>query len=151
MNQDKISPFNNIKSSNPENIVQRPSNESEVIRLELSNQLKEKFEGVFYDKDNSILTVYVNSEKSKPIVLKSKVDKSSMRNTIEQFNERADGTLDKEIKALLISSIRFQLGKYIKFDDTEQKWYSENYPDDSSLIVDKGQGSNNIEEDEEKN
>lgn len=148
MNQDKISPFNNIKSSNPENIVQRPSNESEVIELELSNQLKEKFEGVFYDKDNSILNVYVNSEKSKPIVLKSKVDKSSMRNTIEQFNERADGTLDKETKALLISSIRFQLTKYIKFDDTEQKWYSENYPDDPIV---EGQGSNNIEEDEEKN
>ena len=148
MNQDKISPFNNIKSSNPENIVQRPSNESEVIELELSNQLKEKFEGVFYDKDNSILTVYVNSEKSKPMVLKSKVDKSSMRNTIEQFNERADGTLDKETKALLISSIRFQLTKYIKFDDTEQKWYSENYPDDPIV---EGQGSNNIEEDEEKN
>ena len=64
-----------------------------------------------------------------------------MRKTIEQFNERADGTLDKEIKALFVSSIRFQLGKYIKFDDTEQKWYSENYSDDP--IVDK-------EEDEEE-
>ena len=58
-----------------------------------------------------------------------------MRKTIEQFNERADGTLDKEIKALFVSSIRFHLRKYVKFDDSEQKWYSENYPNDP--IVDK--------------
>ena len=30
--------------------------------------------------------------------------------------------------------------KYVKFDDTEQRWYSENYPDDPSLIESKGKG-----------
>ena len=34
MNQDKISPFDNIKLSNPENIVQRPSNDNEDLTYE---------------------------------------------------------------------------------------------------------------------
>jgi hypothetical protein len=34
MNQDKISPFDNIKSSNPENIVQRPSIDNEDLTYE---------------------------------------------------------------------------------------------------------------------
>ena len=70
--------------------------EHEAIEFELSKELREKLKGVFYDTDNNILNVYVKSEsekcKSKP--LKSKVDKSSMRNTLEQFKKRVDGILD---------------------------------------------------------
>ena len=58
------------------------SHKHEVIQFDLSEQLKEKLKEVFYNTDNNILTIYVKSEKSKPMVLKSKVDKSSMRNTI---------------------------------------------------------------------
>ena len=43
------------------------SHEHEVIQFELSKQLEEKLKDAFYDIDNSILTVYVKSEKSKPI------------------------------------------------------------------------------------
>ena len=109
--------------------------EHEVIEFELSKELTRKVERLFYDTDNNILNVYVKSEsekcKSKP--LKSKVDKSSMRNTLEQFNERVDGTLDKEIKLLCVYSIKYHLRRYVKFDTAEQKWYSENYPNDPSL------------------
>ena len=106
--------------------------EHEVIEFELSKQLKEKLKGVFYDTDNNVLSVYVKSEseKSKSKPLKSKVDKSSMRNTLERFTENIDGTLDTKIKLLCVYSIKYHLRKYVKFDDNEQKWYSENYPND---------------------
>jgi hypothetical protein len=77
--------------------------EHEVIEFELSKQLKDKLKGVFYDTGNNILNIYIKSEKSN--ALKFKIDKSSMRNTLEQFNERVDGTLDKEIK-FLCSQVR---------------------------------------------
>ena len=62
-----------------------------------------------------------------------KLVKSSMRNTLEQFNEKVDGTLDTKIKLLCVYSIKYHLRKYVKFDTTEQKWYSKNYSDDPSL------------------
>ena len=60
-----------------------------------------------------------------------------MRNTLEQFNEMVDGTLDKKIKLLCVYSIKYHLRRFVKFDTAEQKWYSENYPNDPVLIVDK--------------
>ena len=46
-----------------------------------------------------------------------------------------NGTLDGKIKLLCVYSIKFHLrDKYVKFDTVEQKWYSENYPDDPSLV-----------------
>ena len=52
-----------------------------------------------------------------------------MRNTLEQFDEMVDGTLDQKTKLLCVYSIKYHLRKYVKFDDTEQKWYSETYPE----------------------
>lgn len=101
-----------------------------VIEFELSKELKEKLRGVFYDTDSNILNLYIKSEKSSP--LKCNVDKSSMRNTLEQFDEIVNGTLDAKTKLLCVYSIKYHLRKFIKFDDVEQKWYSENYPDDPS-------------------
>ena len=110
----------------------------EVIEFELSKELKEKLRGVFYDTEYNILNVYIKSksesEKSKPkSPLKCNVDKSSMRNTLEQFDEMVDGTLDQKTKLLCVYSIKYHLRKYVKFDDTEQKWYSETYPNDPSI------------------
>ena len=110
----------------------------EVIEFELSKELKEKLRGVFYDTEYNILNVYIKSksesEKSKPkSPLKCNVDKSSMRNTLEQFTEMVDGTLDQKTKLLCVYSIKYHLRKYVKFDDTEQKWYSETYPNDPSI------------------
>ena len=112
----------------------------EVVEFELSKELKEKFRGIFYDTDSNFLSLYIKSAKSSPI--KCNVDKASMRNTLEQFNEMVDGTLDPKIKLLCAYSIKFHLrDKHVKFDIGEQIWYSENYPDDPSLslsvIVDK--------------
>lgn len=102
----------------------------EVIEFELSKELKEKLRGVFYDTGSNVLNLYIKSEKSSP--LKCNVDKSSMRITLEQFDETVDGALDPKTKLLCVYSIKYHLRKFIKFDDAEQKWYSENYPDDPS-------------------
>ena len=110
----------------------------EVIEFELSKELKGKLRGIFYDTDSNFLNLYVKSEgtKSKSGPIKCNVDKSSMRNTLEQFNEMVDGTLDTKIKLLCVYSIKYHLReKYVKFNDSEQKWYSKNYPDDPSLVV----------------
>ncbi len=111
------------------------SHEHESIQFDLSKQLKAKVRSMFYDKDATALNVYIMGEQSGPIV--SKVDTSSMRATLEQFDKNVDGTLDPEIKSLCVYSIKYHLRKFIKFDDDEQEWYSENYPNDPSLIVDK--------------
>ena len=58
----------------------------EVIEFELSKELKEKLRGVFYDTDSNVLNVYIKSEESKSSPIRCNVDKSSMRNTIEQFD-----------------------------------------------------------------
>ena len=59
-----------------------------------------------------------------------------MQATLEEFDKNLDGTLDTNIKRLSVYSINYHLRKYVKFDTAEQKWYSENYPDDPSLIID---------------
>ena len=119
----------------------------EVIEFELSKELKEKLRGVFYDTDSNVLNVYIKSEESKSSPIRCNVDKSSMRNTIEQFDEIVNGTLDGKIKLLCVYSIKFHLrDKYVKFDTVEQKWYSENYPDDPSLVADTREGKDNEEE-----
>ena len=108
----------------------------EVIEFELSKELKEKFRGIFYDTDSNFLSLYIKSEESKSIPIKCNVDKSSMKNTLEQFNEMVDGTLDKKIKLLCAYSIKFHLrDKHVQFDTAEQKWYSKTYPDDPSLVT----------------
>ena len=117
-----------------------------VVQFELSKELKSKIQNIFYDTDNKRLDFYINKSTS----LASKVDKSSMRNTLEQFDKSMDGTLDAKIKLLCVYSIKYHLRKYVKFDTNEQEWYSENYPDDPSVIVDKGRASNNKEEEEEE-
>ena len=73
-----------------------------------------------------------------------------MRNTLERFTENIDGTLDAKIKLLCVYSIKFHLSKYVKFDDNEQKWYSENYPDDPSLQKQQSDSKDKDEEEEEK-
>ncbi len=113
-----------------------------VVQFELSKELKSKIQNIFYDTDNNRLDIYINKSTS----LISKVDKSSMRNTLTQFDKSMDGTLDQNTKLLCVYSIKYHLWKYIKFNDTEQKWYSENYPDDPSLSVDKEQGEEGEEE-----
>ena len=62
--------------------------------------------------DNKRLDIYINKSTS----LISKVDKSSMRNTLEQFDKSIDGTLDPNIKLLCVYSIKNHLRKYVKFD-----------------------------------
>ncbi len=119
----------------------------EVIEFELSKELKERLRGIFYDNEYNILNLYIKSE-SKSSPLKCNVDKSSMRNTLEQFDELVDGTLNQAVKLLCVYSIKYHLRKYIEFNDTEQKWYSENYPDDPSL-VDKSKGKGQEERDTE--
>ena len=127
----------------------------EVIEFELSKELKEKLRGIFYDTDSNFLNLYIKSEQSKSSPLKCNVDKSSMRNTLEQFNEIVDGTLDQKTKLLCVYSINNHLIKYIEFNTTEQKWYSETFPNDPSLEQKKEQKDtkrkdNNKEEGEPK-
>ena len=127
----------------------------EVIEFELSKELKEKLRGIFYDTDSNFLNLYIKSEQSKSSPLKCNVDKSSMRNTLEQFNEIVDGTLDQKTKLLCVYSIKYHLIKYIEFNTTEQKWYSETFPNDPSLEQKKEQKDtkrkdNNKEEGEPK-
>jgi hypothetical protein len=71
-----------------------------------------------------------------------------MRATLEQFEKNMDGTLDQETKRLCAYSIKYHLRNHVKFDTAEQKWYSENYPGDSSL---QKQCSNDKEEKKKKN
>jgi predicted HTH domain antitoxin len=118
-----------------------------VVQFELSKELKSKIQNIFYDTDNKKLDIYINKSTS----LISKVDKSSMRNTLEQFDKSMDGTLNSNIKLLCVYSIKYHLRKYVKFDDAEQKWYSENYPNDPGLESknkDKRKASDNEEDDE---
>lgn len=112
------------------------SHENESIQFELSKELKEKIQDIFYD--HQYLNIYFSPSqrpKTKTGELSSfrcKVKSSSMRATLEQFDKKVDGVIDPETKLLCIYSIKFNLRKYVKFDETEQKWYSENYPDDPS-------------------
>ena len=80
-----------------------PDNES--IQFNLPKELKAKVWNIFYHKDDSTLNVYIDARQNKPIV--SKVDKSSMRNTLEQFDKNMDGTLDPGTKLLCAYSIKF--------------------------------------------
>ena len=57
--------------------------EGEVVEFDLSKELKQKFRGIYYDTESNILSIYIKSELS-PI--KCNVDKSSMKNTLEQFD-----------------------------------------------------------------
>ena len=132
---------------------------NEVIEFELSKELKEKFRGIFYHPDSNVLNFIIKPEKakskSKPRPIKWNVDKSSMRNTLEQFNKIVDGTLDPKTKLLCVYSIKFHLrDKYVKFDIGEQIWYSENYPDDPSLslspIVDKSKSKSKVKKQTKK-
>jgi hypothetical protein len=132
---------------------------NKVVEFELSKQLKTKLRGVFYDTDSNSLSVYIKPESespsSDPKSIRCNVDKSSMRNTLEQFKEIADGTLDQKTKLLCVYSINYHLRKHVKFDGAEQKWYSKNYPDDPGLVdKSKGKGhkkeSSDNEDDDEK-
>ena len=105
------------------------SHDHESIQFELSKQLNEKVRSIFYDKDASVLNIYTLENKD-PIV--SKVY-ASMRTTLEQFDKNVDGTLDAKIKLLCVYSIKYHLRKYVQFDDDEQEWYSDNYPNDPGL------------------
>ena len=110
------------------------SHPGESIQFKLSKELQTKgIRDIFYHKDTNDLNIYTIERPKDPIV--SKVDTSSMRATLEQFDKNVDGTLDPKIKLLCVYSIKYHLrDKYVKFDTAEQKWYSENYPDDPSLI-----------------
>ena len=83
----------------------------EIIEFDLSkHQLEEKLNGMMFETECNILVINIKSElKSSP--LRCNVDKSSMKNTIELFDEMVDGTLDKETKYRCIYSIRYHLGK----------------------------------------
>jgi hypothetical protein len=105
------------------------SHDHESIQFDLSKQLRENVRSMFYDKDDGILNIYVTDRE--PIT--SKVDTDSMRATLKQFDKSIDGTLDPKIKSLCVYSIKYHLRKYVKFEDDEQEWYSENYPNDPGL------------------
>jgi hypothetical protein len=119
------------------------SHEHESIQFKLSKELEAKVNGIFYDTDDSVLNVYTLEKPNGPIV--SKVDTTSMRATLEQFDKNVSGTLKASIKALCVYSIKHHLRKYVQFDDDEQEWYSENYPNDPGLDKNKEE-----EEEEEK-
>jgi hypothetical protein len=113
------------------------SSEHTSIQFELSKELKEKIENIFYDHKN--LSVYF-SPSCRPKTsagtmkaIRSKVHASSLRATLEQFDRKVDGLIDPQTKLLCVYSIKYNLRKYVKFDDAEQKWYSEKYPDDPSI------------------
>src|SRR4029079_19237618 len=114
------------------------SHEHESIQFDLSKQLKEKIRDIFYDHKN--LNFYFGashpSTGTKTIAIKSKVETSSMRTTLERFDKKVDGVFDTQTKLLCVYSIKFNLRKYVKFDEDEQKWYSETYPDDPSFSAD---------------
>ena len=100
------------------------------IQFELSKELKEKIENIFYDQKN--LSVYYKTSSGSTKAVRSKVQASSMRATLEQFDKKVNGIIDPDTKLLCVYSIKYNLQKYIKFDEAEQEWYSENYPDDPS-------------------
>src|SRR6476620_7847160 len=99
------------------------SHDNESIQFDLSKQIKEKVRSIFYDKDNNALNIYTLEKPKDPIM--SRVDTSSMQATLEQFDKNVDGTLNPRIKSLCVYSIKFHLRKYVKFDKTEQEWYSD--------------------------
>lgn len=128
-----------------------PDNES--IEFNLPKELKAKVWNIFYHRDEGTLNVYIDARQNKPIV--SKVDKSSMRNTLEQFDKNMDGTLDPGTKLLCAYSIKFNLrDKFVTFDTADQEWYSENYPNDPGLVdkdKSKGKGHKKQSRDNEEN
>ena len=102
-----------------------------------------EIKSIFYDKDNPTLSIYIKPSKNeitKPIELK--VDVSSMRNTLEHFDNTVNGALDSGIKQLLVYNIKYHLRKYglVKFDEQEQAWYSDRYPNDPGLVQKQEQG-----------
>ncbi len=106
--------------------------EHESIRFDLPKELQEKVQNIFYDKDESVLNFYISETDREPITFK--VDKLSMKRTLEAFNTETNGTLDKETKLLCVYSIKYNLrDKFVKFNKKEQKWYSENFPNDPGL------------------
>ena len=50
--------------------------------------------------------------------------------------------LDSGIKQLLVYNIKYHLRKYglVKFDEQEQAWYSDRYPNDPGLVQKQEQG-----------
>ena len=111
------------------------SHEHESIQFKLSKELEAKVDSIYYHKDDSTLSVYTLEKPNGPIV--SKVDTTSMRTTLEQFDKNVSGTLKASIKALCVYSIKHHLRKYVQFNDDEQEWYSENYPNDPGLVKNK--------------
>ena len=99
------------------------------------NNSRAKYRSIFYDKDDCTLNVHIEGKQNDPSL--SNVYKSSMKNTLEEFDKNFDGTLSPRIKSLCIYSIKRNLRKYkfVMFDTAEQKWYSENYPNDPGLVA----------------
>jgi hypothetical protein len=102
----------------------------ESIQFELSKGIKEKIKDIFFD--HKCISIYVKTDGTRSKAFRSKVYLSSMRATLEQFDKKIDGAIDPSTKLLCVYSLKYHLRKYIKFDDDEQKWYSENFPDDPS-------------------
>ena len=65
-----------------------------------------------------------------------------MRNTLEHFDNTVNGAVDSGIKQLLVYNIKYHLRKYglVKFDQQEQAWYSDRYPNDPRLVQKQEQG-----------
>lgn len=94
------------------------SPEHNSIQFELSKELKEKIRDIFYD--HKYLNVYVRNAPEASKAIRSKVQASSMRATLEQFDKKVDGIIDPNTKLLCVYSIKYNLRKHVKFDDGEQ-------------------------------
>ena len=113
--------------------------EDRSVQFDLPKELKEKVENIFYDQ--KYLSVYYKTGSGSTKPVRSKVQASSMRATLERFDKKVDGIIDPDTKLLCVYSIKYNLQKYIKFDEAEQEWYSENYPDDPSGKDEEGNGA----------
>ncbi len=116
------------------------SSDHESIQFELPKELKETIQDIFFDHKS--LNIYFRNGPGTSKAIRSKVYKASLRSTLELFDKKIDCMIDHKTKLLCVYSIKYNLGRYVKFDDDEQKWYSENFPNDPSNLEQNRQEDN---------
>lgn len=121
------------------------SSQIRSIQFELSKELKEKIQDIFYDYRN--LNVYVRKGIGASKSVRSKVYDSSMKATLEEFDNKVDSIIDAPTKLQCIYAIKYNLWKYVRFDDAEQAWYCKNFPNDPSNPKD-NKNENDVDDEE---
>ena len=69
------------------------------VQFESIKGAQEKVENIFYDQKN--VSVYFKTSSGSAKAVRSKVQASSMRATLEQFDKKVDGIIDPDTKLLV--------------------------------------------------